>query len=49
MMISDTADFRNSHYHCGAGPDVPGDLDAEFATRVVQATVGSAASALGLR
>jgi hypothetical protein len=49
MMISDTADFRNSHYHCGAGPDVPSDLDPEFAARIIQATVGSAASALGLR
>jgi Zn-dependent M28 family amino/carboxypeptidase len=49
MMLTDTADFRNKHYHCGTGPDAPGDLDADFATAIIKATVGAAADALSPR
>ncbi|HEY3352400.1 MAG TPA: hypothetical protein VGQ83_04060 [Polyangia bacterium] len=46
MMLGDTANFRNTHYHCTAAPDVVADLDADFATAIVRATVGAAAEAL---
>jgi hypothetical protein len=48
LMITDTSEFRNSHYHCQGGPDVVGDLDHRFATQVLAATVGAAAGLLGL-
>ncbi|HUS69058.1 MAG TPA: M28 family peptidase [Kofleriaceae bacterium] len=43
VMVTDTANFRNAHYHCGAAPDQASDLDLTFASRV------SAAVAAGLR
>ncbi|MFT7580702.1 MAG: hypothetical protein ACI9MR_002375 [Myxococcota bacterium] len=46
MMITDTANFRNPNYHCGDGPDLPGDLDFDFAADVVTVTVNSATVAL---
>lgn len=46
LMITDTANFRNPNYHCGAGPDVVGDLDPAFSSMVLQATVGSVAELL---
>jgi Zn-dependent M28 family amino/carboxypeptidase len=49
IMLTDTAEFRNPHYHCEGGPDVPSDLDPVFATLVVRATVGAVASVLELR
>ena len=48
MMLTDTANFRNTHYHCKEAPDVPSDLDHEFATKIIGATVGSAATTLGV-
>ncbi len=48
VMITDTSEFRNSHYHCQGGSDVVGDLDHRFATQVLGATVGAAAGLLGL-
>jgi len=41
IQITDTANYRNPHYHCSGGPDVIEDLDMDFATRVVRATVGA--------
>jgi Zn-dependent M28 family amino/carboxypeptidase len=46
LQLTDTADYRNPHYHCQGGPDAVADLDLGFATQVVQATVGAAAAAL---
>jgi Zn-dependent M28 family amino/carboxypeptidase len=46
LQLTDTADYRNAHYHCGGGPDVVADLDLAFATQVVQATVGAAIATL---
>ena len=46
LQLTDTADYRNPHYHCQGGPDAVADLDFGFATQVVQATVGAAAAAL---
>jgi Zn-dependent M28 family amino/carboxypeptidase len=48
IMVTDTAEFRNPHYHCTSGPDAPADLDSDFAARVVGATVSAAASRLGM-
>lgn len=46
MMVTDTANFRNPNYHCTAGPDLPDDLDFDFARGVVAVTVSSASVAL---
>jgi len=48
-MLTDTANFRNDHYHCAGGPDAPADLDPAFAAKVVRASVASAAALLGPR
>lgn len=39
LMLTDTANFRNSHYHCTGGPDAVADLDPSFAEKIVEATV----------
>lgn len=46
VQITDTAEFRNSNYHCNAGPDTLADIDIGFATQVTQATVGALESVL---
>ena len=47
LMITDTADYRNPHYHClQSMPDVLADIDFEFAVANVKAVVGAAAAAL---
>jgi Zn-dependent M28 family amino/carboxypeptidase len=46
LQLTDTADYRNAHYHCIGGPDAIADLDLAFATLVVQATVGAAVATL---
>jgi hypothetical protein len=46
MFLTDTSEFRNSHYHCADGPDVVSDLDHGFSANVIRATVGAAADAL---
>lgn len=46
IQITDTANFRNPHYHCSSGPDAVADIDAAFATLNIQATVAAAAAAL---
>ena len=38
VMITDTAEFRNPHYHCTNGPDAVSDLDAGFLTAVTTLT-----------
>jgi Zn-dependent M28 family amino/carboxypeptidase len=39
ILITDTANFRNPNYHCGAGPDVPESLDYDFLARVALTTI----------
>lgn len=47
MMITDTAEFRNPHYHCPRSTsDALADIDFEFATKNVKMVVGTAAAAL---
>lgn len=46
MMITDTANFRNEFYHCGAGSDALETIDFELAARTVASTVYSVAHAL---
>jgi len=47
VMVTDTADFRNPHYHCPQNTsDALADLDLDFAVQNVKAVVGAAAAAL---
>jgi len=46
LMLTDTANFRNSHYHCTGGPDAVSDLDSSFSEKVVKATVWAVVEAL---
>lgn len=46
IMITDSANFRNTAYHCYDGEDTIDRLDPVRAAKVVQATVGAAAEAL---
>ncbi len=47
LFITDTADYRNPHYHCARGmSDALVDLDVEFAIANVRVIVGAAAMAL---
>ena len=46
IQLTDTANFRNPHYHCAGGEDALADIDVEFATLILKATVGATASAL---
>ena len=46
IVLGDTAEFRNPYYHCDKGLDEVADLDLDFATMIVKATVGAAADAL---
>jgi hypothetical protein len=47
MMITDTANLRNPHYHCAEGPDEIDTLDFDFAAQVTEATTKAVAFALG--
>lgn len=47
INLGDTAEFRNSHYHCKGGDDVVGDLDHDFTTMIIRSAAGAAADALG--
>lgn len=47
LFLTDTGEFRNNNYHCGAGPDEVADLDLEFGVGVTRATVEASAIALG--
>ncbi|MFT7582687.1 MAG: hypothetical protein ACI9MR_004370 [Myxococcota bacterium] len=48
IFFTDTANFRNPNYHCGGGAntDTADTLDYDFLTRVVQASVATAADSL---
>lgn len=46
VQLTDTAEFRNKHYHCTQGPDVIADVDITFATQITQATIAALAAAL---
>ena len=46
MMLTDTANFRNHHYHCRHGVDSIDDLDHDFTLKVMKATVTSALAML---
>lgn len=49
-MVTDTANFRNSNYHCPKDRvDSPDDLNYNFAAKVTLATVDSARAALRAR
>ncbi len=48
IFISDTGEFRNDRYHCFGGEDTVDSLVPAFTEKVLQATVASAAIALGL-
>jgi hypothetical protein len=39
ILITDTANFRNPHYHCGAGQDAPSTLDYEFLNKVASVVI----------
>jgi len=51
VMISDTANYRYSSYHCAAGapPDDGSRLDADFSRDVIKATVGTVAQLLEIK
>jgi len=49
VMITDTSEYRNTHYHCTDGTDTIDTLDMTFAAAVVRATTAAAAEALGVR
>lgn len=46
LMLTDTAEFRNTHYHCRGGPDTADRLDPAFIADGVRVTVGAAAELL---
>jgi hypothetical protein len=48
IFFTDTGEFRNAAYHCLGGEDTVDSLDFEFNAKVVAATVGAAAEALGV-
>lgn len=48
VFATDTANFRNPHYHCMQGPDVVDDIDQPFAVGVTAATAAAAAISLGM-
>ncbi len=48
MMLTDTANFRNRHYHCGDGDDTVATLDLGFALKSVKAVIGAAAETAGV-
>jgi Zn-dependent M28 family amino/carboxypeptidase len=46
VQLTDTADYRNPHYHCAGGADALADIDVAFATLNIRATVGAVAATL---
>ena len=46
IQLTDTADYRNPHYHCDGGADAITDIDVEFATLNIKATVAAVSTAL---
>ncbi|AGC42138.1 aminopeptidase [Myxococcus stipitatus DSM 14675] len=49
IMLGDTANYRNPHYHCENGEDAVVDLDDEFAAQTIGATLGAAVDMLELQ
>lgn len=49
IMLTDSANFRNLHYHCSGGPDTADRLDTDFAVKIIQSVVGATATELGVR
>lgn len=49
IMLTDSANFRNTHYHCAAGPDTADRLNTEFAVNIIKSVVGAAATELGVQ
>lgn len=43
IMLTDSANFRNFHYHCTEGPDTTDRLDSDFAVKVIKSVVGATA------
>ncbi|HET9956743.1 MAG TPA: M28 family peptidase [Polyangiaceae bacterium] len=41
VLLTDTAELRNPHYHCENGPDTIEDLDDAFSVRILGATLGA--------
>ncbi|NUO50626.1 MAG: M20/M25/M40 family metallo-hydrolase [Polyangiaceae bacterium] len=46
ILVTDTANFRNPRYHCGAGPDTPESLDYVFLAKVALTTIDVVKSSL---
>jgi hypothetical protein len=46
ILVTDTANFRNPRYHCGAGPDTPESLDYVFLAKVALTTIDVVQAAL---
>lgn len=46
ILLTDTANFRNPAYHCGAAPDSPKSLDYTFLRRVTESAALAAAELL---
>jgi hypothetical protein len=40
VLVTDTANFRNPRYHCGAGQDDPESLDYQFLERAASTVIG---------
>lgn len=49
IMLTDTGEFRNPHYHCAGGTDSPGDLNDAFTASIMRATIDTVASTLGMK
>lgn len=48
IMLTDSANFRNFHYHCSEGPDTADRLDTDFAAKIIKSVVGATATELGI-
>ena len=46
IMLTDSANFRNLHYHCSGGPDTADRLDTDFAVKIIKSVVGATATEL---
>lgn len=43
IMLTDSANFRNLHYHCTGGPDTADRLDTDFAVKIIKSIAGATA------
>ncbi len=48
IMVTDTSEFRYDAYHCRSGEDEVANLDHDFATKIIKATVAATAEELGM-